>query len=263
MRLTMRALTVLLSAVAIPAFATDLTIVSKVSRNDGPPQTTTSYISDDHVRMSSSEGHEMIVDFKTGQMTTLDHKKKTYYVTTRQDMDTFAARMKEQMNSPEMKKAQEQMKNMPAEQQKAMSGMFTVDVHDAGTSRKVAGYTCENWVMKMGQMSTTEECLTNDLQYPAQAWTMYKNFSDSMRSAMSAMGPMAQSASSMGEQLKKMKGFPLARNTTVDIMGRKMVSTNEVTEVRKGSVPASAWDVPSGYTKVDNPMLASMARSRK
>ena len=188
----MRALTLLLSAVAIPAFATDLTIVSKVSRNDAPPQTTTSYIAEDHVRMSHGDGHETIVDLKSGQMTTLDNKKKTYYVTTRQDMDAFAARMKEQMNSPEMKKAQEQMKNMPADQQKAMSGMFTFDVHKTGTTRKIAGYTCENWIMKMGQMSTTEECLTNDLQYPAQAWTMYKNFADTMRSAMSAMGPMAQ-----------------------------------------------------------------------
>jgi Domain of unknown function (DUF4412) len=259
----MRVLTTLLfSAAAIPAFATDLTIVSKVSRNDAPPQTTTSYISDDHVRMSRGDGKETIFDFKSGQMTTLDSKKKTYYVTTRQDMDAFAARMKEQMNSPEMKKMQEQMKNMPADQQKAMGGMLTVDVRDAGTSRKVAGYTCETWIMTMGQMSTTEECLTNDLQYPAQAWTMYKNFSETMQSAMSAMGPMAKSASSMQEQMKKMKGFPLATTTTVDIMGRKMVSTSEVTEVRKGSVPASAWEVPSGYTKVDNPMLTAMTRSR-
>jgi len=116
--------------------------------------------------------------------------------------------------------------------------------------------------MKMGQMSTTEECLTNDLQYPAQAWTMYKNFAETMQSAMSAMGPMAKNMGSMQEQFKKMKGFPLATTTTVDIMGRKMVSTSEVTEVRKGPVPSSAWEVPSGYTKVDNPMLTAMTRSR-
>ena len=27
-----------------------------------------------------------------------------------------------------------------------------------------------------------------------------------------------------------------------------------VVEIRRGPVPASAWQVPAGYTKVDNPM---------
>ena len=252
---------------AIPAFADDLTIVSRVTRNDGPQQTAISYISNDRVRISRGEGREMIVDYKSGQMTTLDNNKKTYYITTRQDMDAMAARMRDQMNSPEVKKAQEAMKKMSPEDQKrmdaAMSGMYSFDVHKAGTSRKVAGYTCENWIVKMGQLSTSEECITNDLQLPAQAWTMYKSFADTMKSAMGAMGPMAKGATDMQEQFKKMKGFPLSTTTTVDIMGRKSVSTSEVTEVRKGAIPSSAWEIPSGYKKVDNPMLAAMARSRK
>ncbi len=262
----MRALAILLFTIAIPVFAQDLTIVSKVT-HDNVAGTAVSYISSDHVRTSQGDGHEMIVDFKSGQMTTLDNKKKTYYVTTREDLDAMAARMREQMNSPEMKKAQESMKKMSAEDQKkmdaAMGGMFAFDVRKTGTTRKVAGYPCENWKVTMGQFSTSEECLTNDLQFPAQAWTMYKGFADSMKGIMSAMGPMAKSAANMQEQFKKMKGFPLANTTTVDIMGHKSVSSSEVTEVRRGPIPASAWAIPSGYTKVDNPMLKAMARSRK
>lgn len=263
----MKILSIVLLSAAIPAFADDLTIVSKVTRNDSTPQTAVSYLSSDHVRMNHGEGREMIVDFKSGDMTTIDNTRKTYYVTTRQDMDAFAARMKEQMNSPEMKKAQDAMKNMSSDDKKkmneAMGGMFAIDVHKTGSTRRIAGYTCENWVVKVGQMSTSEECVTNDLKFPEQAWTMYKNLADSMKTAMSAMGPMAKSAGEMAEQFKKMKGFPLATSTSVDMMGRKSVSTSEVTEVRKGSIPASAWVVPAGYKKIDNPMLASMNRSRK
>ena len=29
-------------------------------------------------------------------------------------------------------------------------------------------------------------------------------------------------------------------------------------EVRKGPIPASAWEIPAGYTKIDNPMLKSL-----
>ena len=263
----MRALAILLFSTALSVSAQDLTIVSKVTHDGGPAKTAISYISSDHVRMSQGDDAETIVDMRSGQMTTLDDKKKTYYITTRQDMDAFAAKMRDQMNSPEMKNAQQAMKKISPEDQKkmdaAMSSMFAVDVRDTGTTRKVAGYTCENWKVTMGQFSTTEECLTNDLKFPAQAWTMYRGFADSMKSVMSSMGPMAKSAASMQEQFKKMKGFPLANKTTIDIMGHKSVSSSEVTEVRRGPIPASAWDIPSGYTKVDNPMLKAMARSRK
>jgi len=263
----MRALGILLFSTAISVSAQDLTIVSKVTHDGGPPRTAISYISSDHVRMSQGDDSETIVDMKSGQMTTLDGKKKTYYITTRQDMDAFAAKMRDQMNSPEMQHARQSMNKASSEDQKkmnaAMSSMFALDVRDAGTTRKVAGYPCENWKVTMGQFSTSEECMTNDLKFPANAWTMYRGFADSMKSVMSAMGPMANSAASMQEQFKKMKGFPLANKTTIDIMGHKSVSSSEVTEVRRGPIPASAWDIPAGYTKIDNPMLKAMARRRR
>jgi hypothetical protein len=268
MRFLIRSLAVLLLSTGLPAFAQDLTIVSKVTHDGGPPETKVSYISSDHVRISMGDGKESIVDFKTGQMTTLDAKKKTYYVTTRADMDALTAKMQEQMNSPEMKKAQEQMKNLPPEARNkmgaAMEGMFAVEVQDMGTTRTIAGYTCENWKMTMGQFSRSEECLTNELKFPPQAWEMYRAFADSMKSMMAAFGPMAASAAKMQEELKKMKGYPLANTSTTEIMGHKSVIVSEVTEVKHGSIPASAWEVPADYAKVDNPMLkAVQSRSRR
>jgi hypothetical protein len=264
----------LVLSTVVPAFAQDLTIVSRVTHDGGPPETTASYISSDHARIAAGDGKEVIVDFKTGQMAMLDLKKKTYSVITRQDMDAFAARMQEQVNSPEMKKAQaemkkaeEQIKNLPPEQRKQieamMGGMFAVDVQKTGTTRKVAGYTCENWTVTFGQISRSEECLTNDLKFPPQTWDMYRNYMASLQSMMTALGPMARFATKMFEDLKKMKGFPLAKTTTVDVMGHKSVTTSEVTEIKRSAISASAWEIPAGYTKVDNPMLKSLDRSGK
>jgi hypothetical protein len=261
MRFLLRSLAVLLISPGIPVFAQDLTIVSKMTRDGGPPEAKISYISSDHARISMGDGNDVIVDFKIGQISTLDAKKKTYYVTTRADLDALAAKMQEQMNSPEMKKAQEQMKNLPPEarsRMEAMGGMFAVEAQDVGTTRKIAGYTCENWKMTMGQFSRSEECLTSELKFPPQAWEMYRAFADSMKSMMASFGPMAAKVAEMQEQLKKMKGFPLANTTTTEIMGHRSVIASEVTEVKQGSIPASAWEIPAGYTKVDNPMLKAL-----
>lgn len=267
MRFLLRSLAVLLISPGLTAFAQDLTVVSKVTQNGGPPETKVSYISSDHARMDAGDGKEFIVDFKAGQISTLDAKKKTYYVTTRADINAFAARLKEQMNSPEMKKAQEQMKNLPPEarsRMEAMGGMFAVEVQDMGTTRTIAGYTCQNWKMDMGQFSRTEECLTTELKFPPQAWEMYRAFADSMKSMMASFGPMAAKIAEMQEQLKKMKGFPLANTSTTDVMGRKSTVASEVTEVKHGPIPASVWEIPAGYTKVDNPMLKALqSRSGK
>jgi hypothetical protein len=264
MRLTILALSL---AVAVPCLADDLTILSKVTRDGGPPQTSASYISSDHVRMSHGDGHEMILDLRTGDMTSLDSAKKTYYVITRHDMEAMMAKMQEQMNSPEMKRAQEQMNNLPPEQkakmEAMMGGMFTVTVEKSGTSRRIAGYDCDNWTIAIGEYSKSEECLTTQLKYPVTAWETYKGFADSMRSMMATMGPMAKGAMKMQEQFKKMKGLPLANKTTTEIMGHKTVTATEVTAVKYGPIPASAFEVPAGYTKVDNPMLKSMDRMGK
>src|SRR5258708_3613159 len=248
MRLTISAL---LLAAALPALADDLTIQSKVTRDGGPPQTSASYISSDHVRMSQGDGKEMILDLKAGDMTSLDTAKKTYSVITRQDMAAMNAKIQEQMNSPEMKKAQEQMNNLPPEQkakmEAMMGGMFTVTVEKSSGSRKIAGYDCDNWTVAIGQFSKSEQCVTNQLKYPAPAWEAFKGFADTLKTMMAAMGPMASGAAKMQDQFKKMKGFPLASTTTVSVMGHTSVTATEGTDVNYCPMPASLCEIRAGH----------------
>ncbi len=251
-------LTLMLLAVATTAAAAsdDLTIVSSHTDNGKAGPTTTSYMASDHVRMASGDGQESLVDLKTGVMTMLDGKKKTYYTITKEDLEQLKVKMHERMNDPEMKKGMEFMKNMAG----AVAGSY--EVKKTGVTRIIAGFSCEEWTIGMSGLSTTRECLTTALQYPAHAFDAYKEFSESMRSAMSAMGPMANSGAELAEKMKAMKGFPVATSTTLEIMGTKRSIDSEVLEVRRGSIPASAWEVPAGYTKVENPMLKAMDRGR-
>jgi len=248
---------------ALPAAADDLTIVSKVTRDGGEPATATSYLSTDHARMVQPDGGEAILDLKTGQITVIDGRKKEYYVVTRQDMDQMKAKMQQQMNSPEMQKAQEQMKNLPPEVQKKMQGMMgaavaSVDVKKLGTTRKIAGYNCDNWTITMGP-TKTEHCVTTELPIPVQTWDAYRDFAEGMRSMMASMGPMAKGVTDMAAKMKEMRGYPLATSTSMSMMGHSSSSSSEVVEVKKGAIPASAWEVPAGYKRIDNPMLKAGA----
>jgi Domain of unknown function (DUF4412) len=245
--LTLTALALAAGSGAVFAASDDLTIVSKHTLNGKPSGTTTSYMSSDHVRMAREEGNETIVDLKTAVMTTLDGKKKTYYTVTKQDMEELGAKMKERMNTPEMKKAMEMMGSM--------AGGMAMDVKKTGTTRKIAGYGCQEWAITMGAMSTIKECVSTELQYPAHAFDAYKEFSEGMKNMMGAFGPMAKAGAEFAEKMKNVKGFPVATSSVVDVMGNKTTIESEVIEVRKGSISASAWEIPAGYTKIENPML--------
>ena len=248
-----------LLATALPAAAEDLTIVSKMTRNGGEPTTATSYLSTDHARMVQPDGGEAILDLKTGQITVIDTRKKEYYVVTRQDMEQMMAKLQQTMNSPEMQKAKEQMKNLPPDVQKRMQSMMggassSVEVKKTGTTRKVAGYNCDNWTITMGP-TKTEHCVTTELPIPVQTWDAYRDFAEGMRSMMASMGPMSKGMADIAAKMKEMRGYPLAVSTSSSFMGRSSTASTEVVEVKKGAIPASAWEVPAGYRKVDNPML--------
>ncbi len=252
---------------ALPGAAEDLTIVVKETHGSNAPVTSTSYISADKLRTTNAEGTEVLAEPAAGKFTMIDHKKKEYYVVTRQDLEAAMAEMQARMKQmePQMKQAQEQMKNLPPELREKMAGMMggfvaAVNVQKGTGGRTVAGHRCENWIITMGEMSRTEECLTTELQFPAQTWAAYQDFNNRMKSAMTT-GPMGQAFAQMKEKFKDVKGYPLASTTTTKILGRTSASTTEVTEIKKGSIPASAWELPAGYKQVESPM-AKMAKKK-
>jgi hypothetical protein len=259
MRLTVCALVV---AAALPLLAEDLTILSKVTRDGGAPQTTASYISSDHIRMSLPIiGQEMILTIASGDITMLDPAKKTYFIMTRQDMEAMKAKIQEPM-----KKAEEVMKDLPpdqkAEWEATIEGMVTITVEKSGTSRTIAGYDCDNWTVSFKDFTKSEQCMTTQLKFPAAAWEAYKGLTDPMQATMAAMGPTSAGAAKMQEQFEKMKGFPLANTTTI-MPEPKIVIATEVTSVKYGPIPASVFEIPAGYKKIDNPITKAMERLEK
>jgi Domain of unknown function (DUF4412) len=254
---------------ALPLAAQDLTIVSRSTRNQDPPQVTTSYISSDRLRMANADGSELLAEPASGKFTMIDNKKKEYYVVTKEEMEQASAAMAAKMKElePQMKQAQEQMKNLPPEMQQKMAGLMgglaaAVTVTKEPGTRTIAGYKCENWTITIGELSRTEQCLTTEVTYPPQVWDAYRDFASSMKGAMTSMGPMAQGLKDMQEKMKDMKGLPLATANSINVMGRKSSDSQEVTEIKQGPIPLSAWQIPTGYKQVESPM-SKMAKQAK
>jgi len=253
MRFTACTLTALIFAAGGASASEDLTVVSKNTHNGKPSGNTINYLSDGHVRMEQAGGHALIIDAKTGTMTTIDHNKKTYYTVTKQDMADLNAKMRERMNTPEAKKGMQVMQDMAG----AMTSSY--EVKKTGQTRKVGSFSCEEWTITMGPVSTMRECVTSQVKYPARAYEAFRSFGESMR-ASSPFAPLAKSGESLAEKMKAIKGFPVATSMTSTIMGNNTTTESEVIEISHAAIPASTWAVPAGYTKVESPMARAFAR---
>ena len=231
-----RSIAALACAAALPAIAgaEDITVVSKTTTNQGAPSTSTQYIAAD--RMRTSDGvHDTIMEVAAGRFTMIDHKKKEYYEFTRDEMLASMQKLEQQMSGP-----------MGAMMEKMMGGKAGEATVEKGASRKVAGYDCTIYTVSLGENLKYEMCATQALQLPVQYY-------DALKGPSSMMGPMARHFDKVFDEMKKIKGFPIAMTSTVNMMGTKVNHVSEATEIRKGAIPATAFAIPAGYTKKDAP----------
>ena len=239
------------SLLAAPALAEDLTVVFKTT-GAGGAGTTTQYFSSDKVRMGDADS-ETIMDYGAGRIVSVDHKKKEYSEITFAEMEAGL-----KATAAKVDQMQEQMASMPPAMREKMEQMMggaasSVTVTKGGT-RQVAGYTCQDYTLAMGQTMTTKLCATTALQYPMD-YRKYQALAGS--AAAMAANPLFKGMGKMVDEMKKIEGFTIAESTSMKMMGRSMDSSKEAVEIRKGPIPAAAFDVAAiakGYKKVAHPL---------
>ena len=209
--------------------------MSKITVNQGAPATSTQYLGADRVRTSDGE-NDTIVDVAAGRYTVINHKKKEYYEFTRDEMDGRHAEVRgSRCRGP-----------MGAMMEKMMGGKVgEVDVQK-GAARKIAGYDCTAYTFSLGDNMRYEICAAEALSDPARV----------LRRAQGAVlddGPDGARFVKVFDEMKKIKGVPIAMNGNVNVMSIKMNMASEATEVKTGAIPASAFAVPAGYKKKDSP----------
>jgi hypothetical protein len=239
------------SLLAGPALAEDLTIVYKTT-GAGGAGTTTSYYSSERMRTGDAQ-NETIMEYAAGKIVAIDHKKKEYSEITLAEMEAAMKGM-----AAKMEEMQKSMAGMPPAVRQQMEQMMgggasAVTVTKGGT-RQVAGYTCQDYTVAMGTAMTMKLCATTALQFPAPN-VDYRKF-------QSLAGPLAALANNPGmakvmDEMEKIEGFTIADSSSIKIMGRSTESSKEAVEIKKGAIPASAFDVAAitkGYKKIAHPV---------
>jgi len=227
------ALILVVVGAAAAAAAGDLTIVSKVTPAKGEPTTSTHYITPERMRMSDG-ANDTIVDLAAGKLVAIDHKKKSYYETTFEEMQKYFAQLNEMLAGNPM------METM-------MGKVADVQVQKTAETREILGYTCTKHVLSMGEKFKESLWVTPDLKMPV---TYY----DASKMSYAMMGPMAGRFEKMLDEMKKIDGFPLATDVDMKMMGMDASSRTEVTAISNGDIPADTFAVPAGYKKTKSPM---------
>jgi hypothetical protein len=215
-----------------PAAAEDLTIVSTVTTPRGTTRTQTQYLSTSRLRLSGDE-RDTIVDLGSGRITILDNRRKEYSETTLDELRAFL----DQIDSA--------MAGRPVFD-RAIGATASVSVEKGTGGKKVAGYDTEPYILTMGDSMRMEVYTTTALEPPAR-------YFDARKVLYASMGPMGRRFDRLFDEMKKIKGFPLA--TALDYrmrVTRRQVST-EATEIRKGPIPETVFLAPEGYKKIESP----------
>jgi hypothetical protein len=226
---------VLAALVSAPSLAAeDLTIVSKTTFGNSET-TTTQYISSEYSR-SSSRDSDSIVHFPDGKVMFVDNRKKEYWEVTVEEMEDYWDRMARKLRTS----GAGDMWDLRAEPK----------LEKLAGKQKFAGYDCEHWSLQIGDALEVDFWAAPSLHPPARYY-------DGRRMQSVTMGPMGQLFQKMYDELKKVKGYPLSTATIVRTPFSRTQTTEEATEVRKGPIPASTFQVPSGYKRTKSPFEKS------
>ncbi|HEV8231716.1 MAG TPA: DUF4412 domain-containing protein [Thermoanaerobaculia bacterium] len=219
------------AAISAPLEAQDLTVVSKISMGERSG-TQTQYLTSKKSRTTDGQ-NDTIMEYATGRFVFIDHTKKQYWETSMAEMAAYFDKIEGELKGNPMFDSM-------------FGGPDAVKVERDKGSRKIAGYDCDNYTMSMGTSFVFELCAAKGLQPPPQ-------YFEARKFSYASMGPMGKRYAKMFEEMKKISGFPLSLAMNSDMGMMKQHILTEATEVRKGAVPDSAFEIPAGYSKKPSP----------
>jgi hypothetical protein len=199
----------------------------------------------------------VIVDAKAKKLIMVDASNQTYTEMTEEDRK----RMRGQMDAMRAQ-MQERMKNMPPDQRAKMEAMMgpggaqdAGKPHDwkfesMGQKKTINGFACEMYKVSEDGKVREEQCVS-----PWSAGLVKKSdfagiqkFAESM---MEEFGGNRARSGSIFSRMEKAPGIPISR-VPIDANGQRG-EEEQVKSIKRGSVAASVFAIPAGYTKKDVP----------
>jgi hypothetical protein len=146
---------------------------------------------------------------------------------------------------------------MPTEMASMMQGMMkmTVTVAPTGNKKTVGKWNCDEYDVTMNMMMMP---MKMKIYTTAEVPGELKNFMEKAYATQLKATMMLDEAAV--KEMAKIKGFQIASETTMEMMGAKVRSTSEVIEISQKTPPAGVYSVPAGYTKQDKLSVQDMQK---
>jgi hypothetical protein len=174
-----------------------------------------------------------IIDLKRNVFDMINNQSKTYVETTLPlDMSKLLP--------PEMS---------------AMAGMMkaSVTVTPNGQTKKIGQWNCTGYDVTMTMMMMPIKMTvwaSTDVPFDATKY-LTKMYGNVLKAQMRLDDKAVQ-------EMQKVKGFWIATDTTMEMMGQKMHTSMEVVEISQKTPPPGTYSVPAGYTKQDKLSVKDM-----
>ncbi len=205
---------------------------------------------------NDSEAMSSLIDLDKGWIYMINKARKIYWGGP---LDAF----EEEMMAAIDKQIDEQMKDMPADQRKAMKermkdGMSgaagaakDIEVVKTGKSEQVAGRICDQYAIKTEGQVSEEHWIATSIKIGKEI--DLKKMQEQMAKLKMGSGPGGLASAEPVLALWE-KGYPLKK--VYFMMGQKMVS--QAVKVEQKSIPAKTFKIPSSFKKSE--VMAVMAQ---
>ena len=216
-------------------------------------------VQDGKVRMNNPKNLDGMI-LKNSTLYVLDDKKKSYM-----EMDKATMQKTADQAGAAMKQMQEQMKNMPPEQRAQMEKMMggnmpgmmsgkkdVYEAKDTGKNDSSEGRKCRIWNLMKNGKTHEELCVVPFASMPGKEdlQRTFKELAESFEGLTSSI-PGAGEAAKVRNSIN---GYPV-RTRHFDEAGKLRGTENVLTKWVEESMPASTFDIPTGYKKKEMPKM--------
>ncbi len=190
------------------------------------------WLGDDKMAMHS-EQQSIIIDLDAGKMMMIDHQDKTYV---------------------EMELPLDMSKYFPP-QMEQMMGQMEVKVTPTNQTQTISGYKCTAYEVDINfMMMNMKQTVWASTDVPFD-WKSYsEKMLPMMQQAMMRLGSEAL------DEFKKIDGFQIKTEMTMNMMGSEVNSYTEVVEIVDKPAPEGTYAFPEGYTKKEKFSMGDLQR---
>jgi hypothetical protein len=221
---------------------------------------TQSYYMPKMFKMVHNNGDAMIMRFDKELMISINNEKKEYSQMTFAELDAKINEVRSKLDTA-VQEMQKKMAELPPEQRKMMEQMMgkslglgssggKLEVKKSGESRTISGYACTKLAVTQDDKEILVLWTTKDIKEFASIRNDYEQLAARMSSLMASNNRLGGGALAQAwpEAMKAIDGFPIQQ----EMGGIKTV----VTKIEKKSTPASEFEPPTGYKRVEPASIA-------